>query len=124
LSSGSTTPPAPKEILMSISFKNDNEVIVYALEKIIPYARHNQHIIVAQCVWWLASIIGSQQGVVVYIDTLKKHFAIKFQGFSMGEIPCDRMSLGPVIRKVSATPRDLAQNLCTEQIVDLIRMLH
>jgi hypothetical protein len=37
---------------MTISLKNDNDVIVYALEKIISHARKTQQIVVAQCVWW------------------------------------------------------------------------
>jgi hypothetical protein len=47
---------------MTITFENDNDVIIYALEKIISYARRTQQIFVAQCVWWLASIIGLEQG--------------------------------------------------------------
>jgi hypothetical protein len=43
---------------MTITFANDNDVIVYALEKIISYTRKSQQIFVAQCMWWLASIIG------------------------------------------------------------------
>jgi len=58
-------------IHMTINFKNDDDVIVYVLEKIISYARDNQYIIVAQCVWWLASIIGIQERLVTHIDTLQ-----------------------------------------------------
>jgi len=54
-----------------ITFKNDNDVIVYALEKIIEYARKNQYIFVAQCVWWLASIIGLESGLVTHINSLR-----------------------------------------------------
>jgi hypothetical protein len=56
---------------MTITFGNDNNVIVYALETIISYARHNQYIFLAQSVWWISSIIGLQQGLVNDIDTLK-----------------------------------------------------
>jgi len=45
---------------MTISFKNENDVIVYALENVIAYARINQHIFLAQSVWWIPSIIGLQ----------------------------------------------------------------
>jgi len=57
---------------MTITFENDNDVIVYALEKIIAYARKNQQIFVAQCVWWLASVISLKQGLIVHIDNLRK----------------------------------------------------
>ena len=53
---------------MTISFENKNNVIVYALEMIISYARGTQQIFVAQCIWWIASVIGLEQGLVTYID--------------------------------------------------------
>jgi hypothetical protein len=56
---------------MTISFKNDNNIIVYALEKIISHARKTQQIFVAQCMWWLASIIGLEQGLINHIDNLQ-----------------------------------------------------
>jgi hypothetical protein len=55
---------------MAITFENDNDVIVYALEKIIVYARRTQQILMAQCVWWLASIIGLEPGLITRIDNL------------------------------------------------------
>jgi len=67
--SGSPTPRSAI-LRMSITFENDNDVIVYALEKIILYARNNQHIFLAQSVWWIFSILGLQQGLVVHIDHL------------------------------------------------------
>jgi len=55
---------------MTITFENDTDIIVYALEKVISYARRTQQIFVAQCVWWLASIIGLEQGLITYVDNL------------------------------------------------------
>jgi hypothetical protein len=55
---------------MTVTFENDNEVIFYALEMIISFARNSQQIFVAQCVWWLASIIGLEDALVNHIDTL------------------------------------------------------
>jgi hypothetical protein len=55
---------------MPITFENDNDVIVYALEKVISYARRTQQIFVAQCVWWIAGIIGLEESLVIYIDRL------------------------------------------------------
>jgi hypothetical protein len=43
---------------MTITFANDNDVIIYALEKILSYARDTQYIFLAQSVWWITSIIG------------------------------------------------------------------
>jgi len=45
---------------MPITFEDENDVIIYALEKIIFYARSNQLIFLAQCVWWISSAIGVQ----------------------------------------------------------------
>jgi hypothetical protein len=61
---------------MTVSFKDDNDVIVYALEKIIEYTRRTQQILVAQCVWWLASIVGLEQGLIHYIDNLYSRIKI------------------------------------------------
>jgi len=62
---------------MTFTFENDNDVIVYALEKVISYARRTQQIFVAQCVWWLASVIGLEPGVVIYIDNLHGRTTVK-----------------------------------------------
>jgi hypothetical protein len=53
---------------MTITFENDNDGITYAFEKVISHARRTQQIFVAQCVWWIASIIGLQQKRANYID--------------------------------------------------------
>jgi hypothetical protein len=56
---------------MSITFESDKDVIVYALEKIISYARENQYIFLAQSIWWISSILGLQEGLIIHIDNLK-----------------------------------------------------
>jgi len=56
---------------MTITFENDNDIIVYALEKVISYARDNQYTFLAQRVWWIASVIGLQEGLVIHIDNLR-----------------------------------------------------
>jgi hypothetical protein len=55
---------------MPITFENDEQVIVYALERIIFYARSTQQIFGAQCVWWLAKVIGLEEGLVNHIHKL------------------------------------------------------
>jgi hypothetical protein len=65
---------------MTITFGNDNDVILYALEMIISHARRTQQIFVAQCFWWLASIIGLDQGLVTsYIDNQQSRFEAPVQ---------------------------------------------
>jgi len=59
---------------MTITFENDNDVIAYALEKIICYARDNRYIFIAQSVWWIASVIGLSEGLATYIDNLRIRF--------------------------------------------------
>jgi len=56
---------------MTIFFESDSDIIVYALEKIIRFARSNQNIFLAQSVWWISSVIGLQSGLVIYIDNLQ-----------------------------------------------------
>jgi len=56
---------------MTITFKSENNVKVYALEKIISYARKHQYIFVAQSVWWIASVIGLEDGLATHIQNLR-----------------------------------------------------
>jgi hypothetical protein len=56
---------------MTITFESDQDVIVYALEKIISHARENSYIFLAQSIWWISSIIGLQEGLIIHIDNLK-----------------------------------------------------
>jgi hypothetical protein len=71
---------------MTISFEIDNDVIVYALEKIISYARNNQYIFLAQSVWWISSILGLQEGLIIHIDNLKARANIR-KSDSQDELP-------------------------------------
>jgi hypothetical protein len=81
---------------MTITFENDNNVIVYALEKIISFARSNQYLFVANFAWWIAGVIGLDIGLTTYIDNLEL-----------------RRIISP-IRGISATPRDIAREVSPE----------
>jgi len=81
---------------MTITFENDNDVIIYALEKVITYARRTQQIFAAQCVWWLASIIGLEQGLANYIHNIQSRIDVSI-------IPEKVPGVG---RTVSPIPRD------------------
>jgi len=59
---------------MTITFENENDIIVYALEKIICYARDNCYIFLAQSIWWIASVIGLAEGLATHIDNLRIRF--------------------------------------------------
>jgi len=113
---------------MTITFGNDNDVIVYALEKIISYARRSQQVFVAQCVWWLASIIGLEQGLVNHIDNLNGRTIDTAEPLPEQDyIPERRNATGKenpiyeevkVPRGVSSTPRDLEEDKRTDTILD------
>jgi hypothetical protein len=57
---------------LTITFENDNKVIIYALEMIISYAQNHEYIFVAQSVWWITLIVGLQEDLVNHIDNLKE----------------------------------------------------
>jgi hypothetical protein len=116
---------------MTITFENDNDVIVYALEKVISYARRTQQIFVAQCVWWLASVIGLEAELVNHIDNLRKREDVLKQArVSQGrrdvteevqssqQIHPDRVTQVSVIRSVSAVPRDLTEDQRLDRILE------
>jgi hypothetical protein len=92
---------------MTVTFENDNDVIVYALEKIISYARKTEQIFVAQCVWWLASIIGLEQGLANYIDNIQSRT-------NTTVIPDNVPS---VDRTVSPIPRDIQEDQRQDKIL-------
>ena len=50
----------------------------------------------AQCIWWLASILGLEQGLIVYIDKLQRAFS--------------EASVGSSGQGVSVTPRDIQED--------------
>ena len=77
--SGSPAPLISITLQKTITFKNDNDIIVYAHEKIISFARENQYIFLAQSIWWISSIIRLQQGLIIYIDNLKVWASIRQQ---------------------------------------------
>jgi len=74
---------------MTKTFENANDVIVYGLKKIIPFARENQYLFKANCVWWLAGVIGLDQGIIIRIDYLRAR--------------------ANTFRSISPTPRDMAR---------------
>jgi hypothetical protein len=87
---------------MTITFESDKDVIVYALEKIISHARENSYIFLAQSVWWIASIIGLQQQLIVYIDNKQASDKVLKQ---FGE----KESIQG-LRELSGVPRDIQED--------------
>jgi hypothetical protein len=87
---------------MTITFENDNDVIVYALEKVISYARTTQQDFLAQCVWLLASVIGLQHGLFTYINNIQTRTEVGRQITGTGTAPKPR--------EVSAIPRDIKED--------------
>jgi hypothetical protein len=102
---------------MTITFENDNDVIAYALEKVISYARKNQQIFVAQCVWWLASIIGLEQGLIIHIDNLRKSETAATSREYSGIVHPNRAQQIESEKAVSPTPRDLTEDRRLDQIL-------
>jgi hypothetical protein len=103
---------------MVVTFENDIDVIVYALEKVISYARRTQQIFVAQCVWWLASIIGLEQGLIAHIDNIEQSGNSDSEQNHLGSIHPDRIQQVEYVRTVSPVPRDLTEDQRLDRILD------
>jgi len=56
---------------MTIPFKNENYIIIYALETIISFARKHQYIFLPQSIRWISSIIRLQPELITYINNLQ-----------------------------------------------------
>jgi hypothetical protein len=103
---------------MTITFEHECDIIVYALEKIISFAKENQYIFVAQCVWWLASIIGLEKGLVIHIDNLRKRERIIPLKEGSGLVHSDRAQQIQSEREISSTPRDLTEDLRLNRVLE------
>jgi hypothetical protein len=102
---------------MTITFENESDVIIYAFEKVISYARQNQQIFVAQCIWWLVSIIGLEQGLINYIDNLREKEQSSPIDNRLDLVHPDRITrILPKI-SVSPTPRDLTEDSRLDRIL-------
>jgi len=105
---------------MTITFENDNDVIVYALEKIISTARRTQQIFVAQCVWWLASTIGLEKGLVVYIDNIQSRVNVSI---IPEKVPRKERTVSPIPRDNQEDQRqDTILAECEEYLKDSRRL--
>jgi len=87
---------------MTITFDNDSDAIIYALERIVSYARDNRYIFVAQSIWWISSIIGLQQGLVNHIDTLRVQSEVSPQ-------ETNQSNTRKYDKEISTTPRDIQE---------------
>jgi hypothetical protein len=102
---------------MTITFKDESDVIVYALEKLISHARRTQQLFVAQCIWWLASIIGLEQGFINYIDNLRERELQAPIDNRLEAVHPDRIQQIRQERAVSSTPRDLTEDSRLDRIL-------
>ena len=98
---------------MTITFENDNDVVVYALEKIISFAREYQYFFVANCTWWIASIYGVDNQLRQHIDylALRQSETDRTESIQHRGIQNTR---NPITRGVSPTPRDIARDIGIE----------
>jgi len=114
---------------MTISFESDSEVIIYCLEKIIAFSQSQGYICAAQCVWWLASIIGLELGLIIHIDNLRARESVSLRTTASvvpredivsrvehfpSQVHPGRIQNVARERQVSSTPRDL----CDDQRVN------
>jgi hypothetical protein len=105
---------------MTITFEIDNDVIVPAFETVISYARRTQQVFIVQCIWWLASVIGLEQGLVTYIDSI----GIRYKVTVVPEkAPDKRRSISPVPRDIQEDKkRDYVLKECKELLMESGRL--
>jgi hypothetical protein len=93
---------------MTITCKDNNDIIVYALEKITSHARKTLQIFVAQCVWWLESIIGLEQGLINYIDNTQSRVEVTVTS------DVSPSTVDKTIEKPEKVPQDKVLQECEE----------
>jgi len=111
LCSGSPAPSRRIIIRMTVTFQNENNIIVYTLERIISYTKSNHYIFLAQSIWWISSIIGLQQELIIYIDNLKSRSDIPIREATpqAKDMIC-KINISRRGKEVSVTPRDIQEN--------------
>jgi hypothetical protein len=62
---------------MQMTFENENELMVYALARILCDTKKNHFQFVVQCLWWLAPNIGLEHNLII---DLKNHHS-RIEGF-------------------------------------------
>jgi len=55
---------------VTITFRKDYDIFMYALGRMYEYVRKNQYILIPQYVWGLASVMELESGLVKHIDNL------------------------------------------------------
>jgi hypothetical protein len=80
---------------MAITCEDDKDIIIYALEKIISYARQHQYMFLAQSVWQISSIIGLQSGLVIHIDNFRVQNNLVTSAETNPEIGIQEISIHP-----------------------------
>jgi hypothetical protein len=88
---------------------------------------------VAQSVWWLASIIGLEQGLITYTDILRAKDSKTIRdatqlplyssvntdySYLPSQVHFSRVPQITTEREVPATPQDLTDNLLSDQVLD------
>jgi hypothetical protein len=68
---------------MTITVETDADVIIYAVKKIISFARENQYLFVANCAWWRAGITRLDSGLTIFIDNLETRKRVGLYRISM-----------------------------------------
>jgi len=54
-----------------MTLESDNDVNVYTLELILSCSWNRHYLFAAKWPWWIVSLTGLQQGLIVYIDNLQ-----------------------------------------------------
>jgi len=112
---------------MTTTFSNDNDIILYTLERIIAYSRDNQYIFLAQKIWWISSIISLQQRLIVHIDNLKIKSETRIEEDSSGSkgqdhklpsVQPSRINQISDNQAVSTTPVDLTEDSIIDQLIE------
>jgi hypothetical protein len=98
---------------MPIVVESDKDVIVYAFGMIIAYARDNQDILLAQTVWWISSIIGLQQGLVMHIDNIKKRSDITIrESVQEDNASSNKIHHGTIVSRIAGDNQDGLSHDC------------
>jgi len=86
---------------MSITFKNEANIILWTSEKLLVTFEERQYLFAARCIWWIAALVQLDPALRYFIDNRK------FQSGVPGN-NAEQESLRQLIeRDISSTPQDI-----------------
>jgi len=97
---------AAPHLRMSITFKNEADIILWTLAKLLVTFEECQYLFAAQCSWWIATVVQLDPAV---------RFLINTREFPSALLSDDQTTADIIESEISSAPRDIQQRSFWEE---------